>query len=161
MTRTLWKIVLVLNHVRDFDSWPLESMSDWWYFHIYRSSFLWRYTTRKTCGRINTNSIENRWSWLLFRSRWSSQTLTEGSWSGSVDLVTIYMVKFTPFPRSGCRVIEALYLRFFMVHPDRWSIKGPSKGLNDPRWRCLPPRRGGAVGLMAFLGRPDLGWCRT
>ena len=45
-------------------------------------------TTRKNCGRINIKSTENRWSGLLFRSRWPGQTSTEGFWSIYVDLVT-------------------------------------------------------------------------
>ena len=36
-----------------------------------------------------------------------------------IDISTPFLARFTPFCRSGCRVIEALYLRFFMVHPDR------------------------------------------
>ena len=44
--------------------------------------------TRKNCDRINKKSTENRWSWLLFRSRWPGHSSTEGCWSVSVDLVT-------------------------------------------------------------------------
>jgi hypothetical protein len=55
-------------------------------------------TTRKNCGRINTKSTENRWSWLLFRSRWSGHWSTEGCWSISVDLVTNKILKKKSLP---------------------------------------------------------------
>ena len=36
-----------------------------------------------------------------------------------IAISTPFLARFTPLCRFGCRVTEALYKRFFMVHPDR------------------------------------------